>query len=365
MRIAFISAMSGAPWGGSEELWSRAAFLFLKRGHTVASSTKYWPIEPHQIAQLRTNGASVNLRRTDTIVRRIVSRLRDPAEDFLKLSRPDLVVISQGANSDGLPWMEACARANVPYVSIAHNAPPWCWPVDEIAERLRAAYLGARKTLFVSHENLALTERQIVAKLPNAEVVRNPFNVPYDASLQWPDKDYIQVACVARLDTYSKGHDILFDVMSETKWRERNLRVALYGRGPNERTLREECTARALTAVAFAGFVPDPLHIWRSAHCLILPSRAEGFPLVVVEAMLCARPCIVSNAAGNPELLEDNITGFIAKTTTPAGLDEALERAWALRHQWQDIGKRAALAVREMVPSDPVQVFVDLLLSLA
>ena len=51
------------PLGGSEELWSRAALLFLKRGHTVASSTKYWPIEPQQIAQLRRNGASVSLRR--------------------------------------------------------------------------------------------------------------------------------------------------------------------------------------------------------------------------------------------------------------------------------------------------------------
>jgi hypothetical protein len=40
MRIAFYSTMGGMPWGGSEELWSRAAKVLLARGHQVCVNYK-------------------------------------------------------------------------------------------------------------------------------------------------------------------------------------------------------------------------------------------------------------------------------------------------------------------------------------
>jgi glycosyltransferase involved in cell wall biosynthesis len=194
--------------------------------------------------------------------------------------------------------------------------------------------------------------------------VRNPYNVPYGVNLPWPDESDTPIGFVARLDTYIKGHDLLFDVLSEPKWRNRALRVTLYGTGRNEQSLKAECKARGLDSVRFAGFVASPLDIWRTEQCLVLPSRAEGLPLAIVEAMLCSRPCIVTNVSGNAELLEDNVTGFIARAATPHDLDEAIERAWVSRSRWQEMGKCAARAVRQIVPGDPVQVFVDDLLSM-
>jgi glycosyltransferase involved in cell wall biosynthesis len=104
--------------------------------------------------------------------------------------------------------------------------------------------------------------------------------------------------------------------------------------------------------------------IWASHHALVLPSRYEGLPLSLVEAMLCGRPSIVTNVSGNTELLEDNVTGFVAAAPMPTFLDEALERAWARRADWQAIGAAAARQVRELVPSDPAGVFADELLAL-
>ena len=58
--------------------------------------------------------------------------------------------------------------------------------------------------------------------------------------------------------------------------------------------------------------------IWAEHHALVLPSRFEGMPLVVVEAMLCGRPCIVTDVGGNAELIRDGINGFLAKAPTGA-----------------------------------------------
>jgi hypothetical protein len=120
-----------------------------------------------------------------------------------------------------------------------------------------------------------------------------------------------------------------------------------------------------LDNISFAGFVKDPVEIWRNEHCLILPSRAEGLPLAIVEAMLCGRPCVVSDASGNPELMEDDVTGFISKGSTVTGMDEAMERAWQARDRWVEIGAAAAAAVRRAVPPNPAGVFACNLLEIA
>jgi glycosyltransferase involved in cell wall biosynthesis len=104
--------------------------------------------------------------------------------------------------------------------------------------------------------------------------------------------------------------------------------------------------------------------IWASHHALVLPSRYEGLPLSLVEAMLCGRPSIVTNVSGNTELLEDNVTGFVAAAPTASFVDEALERAWNRRADWPAIGAAAAHQVRERVPPDPAGVFADELLAL-
>jgi glycosyltransferase involved in cell wall biosynthesis len=364
VHFLFISTMEGVPWGGSEELWSQAAAELLKRGHRVSFCTKFWNPTPELLVALQKNGAKAHFRRSKPLPWRLVDRLHDPMKALLRRTKPDLAVMSQGSNSDGLHWMLASGAFSLPYAPIAQCAIPWFWPPDAAAEQLRRAYAGARRAYFVSEENIGLTERHVGSALPNAEVVRNPFKVPYGAVLPWPNGDEYRLGFVARLDTYIKGHDLLFDVLDQPKWRDRPLTVTLYGDGPNKKAIMAEQEERGLKNVRFGGFVRNPVEIWGIEHCLILPSRAEGLPLAIVEAMLCSRPCIVTNVSGNAELLEDNVTGFLARAATVDDLDEAMERAWATRGLWQEMGQRAAIAVRETVPSNPAEVFADKLLSL-
>ena len=57
MRIGFFSTMGGLPWGGSEELWSRAAAVLINQGHEVAFNCRRWPTVPAPLQRLIDSGA--------------------------------------------------------------------------------------------------------------------------------------------------------------------------------------------------------------------------------------------------------------------------------------------------------------------
>nr|WP_242026932.1 glycosyltransferase [Leptolyngbya sp. FACHB-17] len=174
-----------------------------------------------------------------------------------------------------------------------------------------------------------------------------------------PTDEGFKLACVGRINPISKGQDILFEVLRSSKWKNRPLTVTLFGGGEHTETLKRLKTLWELHNIEFGQFTSNIEEIWATHHGLILPSRYEGLPLVVVEAMLCGRMCIVTDVAGNTELVEDNVNGFVAKAPIPELLDEALERAWQQREFWYEMGQAAAHKVREVIPPDPIAVFAQ------
>ena len=137
------------------------------------------------------------------------------------------------------------------------------------------------------------------------------------------------------------------------------MEVSFYGDGPNSAMLKNMKSYHGLEGVVFEGFTADVEEIWKTHHALILPSRQEGLPLALVEAMLCGRPAIVTDVAGNAELLEDGVTGFIAAAPTTLHLDAALEQAWGQRSRMRRMGEMAGERVRQQVMRNPAAAFSE------
>jgi glycosyltransferase involved in cell wall biosynthesis len=369
-KILFIAANEGVPWGGSEALWGEAAEKLARRGMEVRVSVKEWRKPVKEVERLKSAGCHIYYRRTPSLLRRLGRKILPLAEDARKhLSSAadgvDLVVISQGGNIDGLLWMEEVRAAGYRYAVVAHIASETWWPSDEKAGRLAASYEGASRAYFVSQATLDLSRRQFGASLPDARVIRNPFNVPYGAKPAWPSEgECLSLACVARLDVAAKGQDLLVEVLGLPHWRERKIRVTLVGRGVNERVLRRRAEQLKLTSVDFLGFRGDIEEVWSKYHALVLPSRREGMPLALVEAMICGRPGIVTDVGGNRELVRDGISGFLAKAPTVELLDEAMNRAWEKRNELREMGSIAANDVRQWVSADPAEDFVRELIAI-
>ena len=277
---------------------------------------------------------------------------------WLRDFRPEFVVVAQEFHTRGVEWMQLCGSLGIPYATIIQAAGEVDWPEDGEARVLARCLDNARACYFVSDGNLSLVQTQLATPLPLAKVVRNPFNVSYDAAPSWPDAEAdFALACVARLHPKSKGQDILLDVLRAEKWRRRPLRVSFFGQGPNVERLTALKETYSLENVAVRGFSDAVAAIWAEHHALILPSRYEGLPLALVEAMLCSRMAIVTDVAGNAEVLEDNVSGFVARAPKAEFLDEAMERAWLRRSEWRTLGQTAGTQIRQIVPADPVAVF--------
>ncbi len=362
-KIVFIATMQGYAWGGSEYLWSAAAEKLARRGVQVHVSVKYWDKQPKQIEHLRLAGCKVVIRPRPSLVRRGFRNIfpeREYVRHVRKLGEEaDLIVVSQGSSRDGLEWMEAARACGYRYAPIVQGAAEIWWPDDNLIERLAPAYESACAAYFVSEATLALTRRQFVIPLRHGRVVRNPFNVRFDVRPAWPSgsPDELRLAYVARLEIAGKGHDVLFEALDLSHWRNRNVHVSLVGSGENERALDRMISAMRLKNIHISGQAENIEQIWAAHHALVFPSRHEGMPLVLVEAMLCGRPAIATDVGGVRELLRDNVNGFLAKAATIELLDEAMNRAWENRHRLQQMGEQAAIDVREWVSADPAEDF--------
>lgn len=364
--ICFVGTNHGVPWGASEFLWADTALTFARdRGVDVIACVMDWSADLEPVQRLRAAGCRV-LIRSQHDDEQAFWRGEVPQEAAAQMAqlRPDLVVVSHGDNREGMPWMEFCAAEALPFVSIAHRASEWDWPDGTLVPRLRAAYLAARAAHFVSEHNRRLTERMISVRLGRTAIIRNPYNVDYDRTVPWPAGDGpLRMACVARLDLESKAHDVLFEVLSAKKWRDRELHFDIVGRqGPHIDPLRDLAGFLGLERVTFLDTVQDIRSIWARCHVLVLPSRKEGLPVTIVEAMLSARPCLVTDIGGAAEIVEPGRSGWVAESPTVAALDRALEQAWQSRLQWADMGVHAAKAIRALVPADPAGAYADVLL---
>jgi glycosyltransferase involved in cell wall biosynthesis len=365
--------MHGSPWGGSEELWSQAAVQLKLSGNEVRASVIYrpqlsdkltlltkqhieveaYPPPPYLLGpgQNAWNRASFGYRRS---------------HNRLKSFHPDLVIISQGHNAGGFDWAKVCRDAAIPYAIIVHcNSELW-WFDDHVIEKAVETYRRAEKIFCVSHSNLNLLRLQLGEPLLNGQVLWNPCNVSRDPAPAWPDEmRKWRLACVARIDVAAKGQDLLLQTLARPEWRSRPIELNFFGAGPHEAGLRRAAEMFKLNNVHFRGHVSDIRAIWDQHHMLVLPSRYEGLPLVLVEAMWCARPAVVTDIGGNAELCLDGETGFVAPAATASSFADALERAWERRGDWQRMGQAARVRVENLVPKDPTEFFCEQLKSCA
>lgn len=368
--------MYGETWGGSEQLWGAAAHVLLAQGHRVEAGVNDWDAPRPEWNALAAAGCRLHIREyVPRLPQRLVNRFLPSARrlapvnanpDWLRDFRPDLVVVCQNTTQNGLELMELCLERGWRYATVIQWASEYEWPDDERAKRLRTVYQKAAGAFFVSQHNLQLTEKQIGASIPRGEIAWNPFRAPYHQPLPWPsDAQGFNLACVGRLQAQAKGQDVLLRVLSQRKWQERELKVTFFGKGINRRSLEDLSKLLGVVNVRFGGFNRNVASIWEENHALVLASRSEGLPIVLLEASLNGRTAICTAVAGVPEAMDDGETGFLAAAPEPDLFDAAMERAWQARSRWREMGLRAAAKVRGLVPEKPEEAFAQRCLALA
>lgn len=369
--------MTGMPWGGSEVLWWQAAMRLRGQGHGIAVNFKSWPQSNPRLEELRSAGARVYLRdqplaqqlwtRPWSALRSCLAPQRHANAWLTKQPRPDFLLANLSYHCDPVQPARACIELGIPYAILVHAASSHLFIRGSALDAYREAYRRAAQVFVVSHENLDKIEVNLGMKLPNVELVNNPFGVSWDCPPTWPDATPLRLACVGRIHFPSKGQDLLVDVLRRPHWKDRELEVVLFGQDQgHQRQLEDLVRLYGLEQkIRFGGFLDNMESLWQQHHGLVLCSRFEGAAIAVVEAMLAHRLVIATDTGRNRELIEEGGSGFLADAPTVDQLDAALNRAWEARERWREMGLRAGQQIREKTPRDPVDVFCRRLLSLA
>lgn len=104
-------------------------------------------------------------------------------------------------------------------------------------------------------------------------------------------------------------------------------RVAIAGRGDEEQPLRQLSAELGVAdRLHLLGLRDDVESVFASADVFVQPSRSEGLPLAVLEAMASGLPVVASRVGGIPEAIVDGETGFLVPPGDPAALASALSR---------------------------------------
>jgi glycosyltransferase involved in cell wall biosynthesis len=378
MDLVFISSNDWVAWGGSEVLWSEGA-RYVKQHYPkmqIAACVKKWDPVPSHIEALSANGIEIHEKDEPALsmykrgINQVLPSSRKfgvtPFYKFVIDNKTKLTVFSLGDHNGSLDIIADFRKRRLRYVLVVQLVKEANIFPDELSSIIKDNYVGAEKVFFVSRQNLELMQLQLACDLLNAEVISNPFpQQSKNDTITYPlAHDSFSLAFVASLSANHKGHDLLFQVLSQEKWRTRQLTLNLYGKGPHEKYLQNLKRYFKLERINFRGFSNSIEDVWRHNHAAILCSRMEGQSLALLEAMSYNRMAIVTDVGDACELIEDGVNGFIAEATTVKHIDQALEHAWNSRQKWEEMGLKAGDTLRSLRIEDPIEVFARKVISL-
>jgi glycosyltransferase involved in cell wall biosynthesis len=155
-------------------------------------------------------------------------------------------------------------------------------------------------------------------------------------------------ACIGRLSE-QKGHVVLIEAYRLLKARSIRPRLVLVGDGELRPDIERAIAEYGLQdQIELTGWGDEDAvrTAITGSRAMVLPSFAEGLPVVIMEAMALERPVITTYVAGIPELVRDGIDGLLVPAGDAAALADAIERVMAM-----DASQLAAMgqAARERV----------------
>lgn len=227
-----------------------------------------------------------------------------------------------------------------------------CERNDPGRQSLGPLWGGLRRVCYPLADRVATNSRGVLGSLrayvPEAKLAftPNPLSLP-DVDTP-PRKNGPLMLAVGRLHR-QKGYDVLLEALVRSGARRGGWRLKILGDGPLDEVLRGQATKLGIAdLVDWMGYVPDPFPWYALADAFVMPSRHEGMPNALLEAMGMGLPAIVSDASPGPlEYVEDNVSGLVVPAEDAGSLAGAMDRLMADRElaaRLGDEGRRRVLA---------------------
>ncbi len=161
---------------------------------------------------------------------------------------------------------------------------------------------------------------------------------------------------LARL-VHVKNPFLLLDVAAIIKGQLPQALFFFVGDGPYLQPLKKACEERGLAEnIHFTGYRQDPLNVVQALDVIVLTSISEGLPVTLLEAMLLGKPVVGTRVGGVPEVVKDQVTGFLVSSGDAAAFAERLLYLFRHPDEARKMGGRGHTWVKE---NFSLQVMVD------
>lgn len=335
MRIVLVISSLGA--GGAERVltemanyWSCAAHEVVLVTFSTSSEGDFYPLHSSVIRKelgLRRNTRSFFDKICFNFVRFLALR------DTLRISSPDLVVSFM--DSTNVLTVLACLNRRVTTLISVRNNPkfrqlPFMW---RVGRRLTYRYASC---VVAQTEGAAQWIRRETAA--NVCVIPNPVRAPECMAVSREK----MILAVGRFIP-EKGHDVLIKAFARILGACEGWRLVILGDGPLESALADQVARSGLgDRVDMPGTVRDVDRWYARCGIYVHPSRSEGFPNALIEAMSSGAPVIAADCDFGPgDIVRHGEDGLLVPTEDETALADAIQRLVDDASLRQAIGARA------------------------
>ena len=256
----------------------------------------------------------------------------------------DKASLSAGPLNPAMPWLQVKGQAwgEGDLDSLERQGKLFVCLTHALLMRVRPVItlLSARTSNYLIAHHFALPQTQLI---PNG-VDTSRFYVQRSARNEKRSKKV--AICVAQL-RYQKGIDVLLQawrLVQEALSHTEAAQLLIVGSGPlREQFVRLAAALGIEESVTFAGEQSDIPALLQSSDVAILPSRWEGMPNALLEAMACGLPCIATRVSGSEDIIQHGVNGLLVEAEDYQEMAQAIQILFsneALAQTYGDNGRK-------------------------